>query len=107
MSVRHAPRGKIVFEGDVEEAIGVYMDCNDDIRTSYDYSLITRSINETRKLQLLGLDIVERTENKVKKGELFKFILHCHTNRDVEEIGIRFEIFYLDSRKGMGWWRSF
>ena len=90
-------KGKIVFEGGVEEAIGVYMKANNDYRISYDYSNIPRSLNETRQLQLLGLDILERSENKIIKGEDLKFILHCRANKDAADIGIRFEVFYLDS----------
>lgn len=90
-------KGKVVFAGDVESAIGVYMKSNEDNRISYDYSNVPRSLNETRKLQLRGLDIVDRTDNRIIKGEPLKFVLHCHANRDVEKIGLRFEVFYLDS----------
>ena len=55
--------GKIVFDGDVEEAISIYMNHSEDRRLSYDYSEVKRSINESRKLQLLGADILKKTEN--------------------------------------------
>ena len=90
-------KGKVVFEGDVESAIGVYMKSNDDCRVSYDYTNVPRSPNETRRMQLLGLDMVDREDNKIIKGELLNFIMHCRANQDAEEIGIRFEVFYLDA----------
>lgn len=89
-------KGKVVFEGDVEEAIAVYMNSNEELRTSYDYSDLPRSPNESRKLQLTGLDIQNRNTNKVIKGDDIDFILHCKCNKDVSEIGLRFEVFYLD-----------
>lgn len=89
-------KGKVVFEGNVEEAISVYMKTNDDSRTSYDYSVIPRSANETRKLEMLGLDISNRANNKIVKGDTLEFVLHCVCNKNSEHIGFRFEVFYLD-----------
>ena len=89
-------KGKVNFEGDVEESIGVYMQHNEELRVSYDYANVPRSINETRKLELLGLDILNRKTNKVKKGELLGLVLHCRGNKLAENIGFRFEVFYLD-----------
>ena len=90
-------KGKVVFEGDAEEAIGVYMKSNDERRTSYDYTDVPRSPNETRRMQLLGLDMVDRNENIIVKGESLDFVMHCRANEDAEEIGLRFEVFYLDA----------
>lgn len=89
-------KGKIVFVGDVEDAIGVYLKNNDDLRISYDYANVPRSQNETRKFQFLGADIVERKENRVIKGTPLKFILYGLANADADKIGFRYEIFYLD-----------
>lgn len=88
--------GKVIFDGDVEKAIGIYMDQSEDQRISYDYSEVKRSINESRKLQLLGADIVDRAENCVPLGEELHFLLHCRANEDVKDIGLRFEMFYSD-----------
>lgn len=90
-------KGKVVFEGDVEEAIGVYMKSNDDASTSYDYSNIFRSSYYRKNLQLLGLDIINRNDNKVVKGDMLECVVHCRANKDVTDVGIRFEIVYLDS----------
>lgn len=89
-------QGRIIFQGNVEDAISVYMESNADNRLSYDYSNIPRSQYETRKLQLTGCDIVERNENKVQQGDILKLILHCKANTNVQDIGFRFEIIYLD-----------
>lgn len=89
-------QGRVVFEGNVEEAIGVYMKRNEDHRIIYDYSNVKRSPNETRKLQLLGLELVGREENTVEAGGTLEFKLHCRANKDVKDIGLRFEVFYLD-----------
>lgn len=88
--------GKVVFDGDVEEAIGVYMNVNEDLKLSYDYSNYKRSINETRKLQMLSCDIIEQTTPHIEVGDTLKLTLHCRANADAKNIGLRFEIFYQD-----------
>ena len=89
-------KGKVVFDGDTEEAIGVYRNQNDELKLSYDYSDTPRSVNETRKIQLLGADILDLEEARICKGENLNFIMHIRANADAKEIGFRFEVFYLD-----------
>lgn len=89
-------KGRVVFEGDVEEAIGVYMKQDEQLRLSYDYSDYKRSPNETRKVQMLGCDIVGRESANIPIGEQLSFTLHCRANADAVEHGLRFEIFYQD-----------
>ena len=89
-------KGKVIYEGDVDRAISVYMKENVDSRISYDYTDVERSPNESRKIQLLGLDILERDANLISQNEDLKFVLHCYANKDFNEIKLRFEIFYLD-----------
>ena len=85
--------GKVVFDGDVEEGIAKYMNCTDDARISYDYADYSRSPNERRTIQMLGLDIVNRNNNRIIIGEKLRLSLHCKANDDAEKIGLRFEIF--------------
>ncbi|MBO5128769.1 MAG: ATP-binding cassette domain-containing protein [Oscillospiraceae bacterium] len=86
-------KGKLIFEGDVEAAISVYMK-QDGIRsTKFDYSGIARSPYESRKLQLMGLTIVNREDNVLQEGEKLEFILHCRCNANCKQIGFRFELF--------------
>lgn len=89
--------GKVIFDGDVEEAISVYMNHSEDKRLFYDYTDIKRSINESRNLQLLEAEIVERDENVVRIGEPLKFVLRCRANKTITNIGVRFEVFFSDS----------
>ena len=90
-------KGKVVFEGQVEEAIGVYMNVNDDTRISYDYTDIKRSPNERRTIQLLGLDILNRETNQVEMGRDVEFVVHCKANETATNMKLRFEVFYADS----------
>ena len=84
--------GKVVFNGDVEQAISIYS--NNIIKNdSYlDYSDYTRSPNESRALQFLDMTMPEKKTSDFVKGEKTKVVLKCKANKDFENIGIRLEI---------------
>lgn len=86
-------KGKVVFEGEVEKAIEVYMNQTVVKSTEFDYTNIKRSPNETRKLQMTGLSMLNREDNLIYTDENVEFVLHCKCNSDCEKVGFRFEIF--------------
>lgn len=88
--------GKVIFNGDVEQAITVYLHTNKELRTHYDYSGYQRSPNETRALQMLGCDVIGDNGVHVPIGENLELVMHCRANKDVQDIGLRMEIFYED-----------
>ena len=89
-------QGRVVFEGDVEEAISVYMNQSEVRDIKYDYSDIKRSPNETRSMQMTGLTILNRETNIVDVSEDLEFVLHCKCNYACSEVGFRFEVFSSD-----------
>ena len=89
-------KGKIVYDGDVEKAIEIYMKQNEELKLSYEYSNIKRSPTESRKLELLGTEILNRDKAQVELGDTLELLIHGRANSDVEDVGIRYEIFYLD-----------
>lgn len=84
--------GRVVFDGDVESGIELYMGQIGELRTEFDYSNLPRSVNESRKVQMLGLSIQNRSESKVQKGDDLSFILHCKANQNAKSVKFRFEI---------------
>ena len=91
-------KGKVVFEGDVEEAIGVYSNRNIENKLNYSFEKIPRSKNEKRTVQILGIDICDKSSNIFVQGELVHLLMHCFAKENVgnNEYGIRFEIHYED-----------
>lgn len=89
-------KGKVVFVGDVEEAIGVYMNNNYQNKTKFDFSNIKRSINEKRNIQMLGIELIGKDKNAYKQKELCEILLCCKCNQTVEDVGFRLEIYYTD-----------
>ena len=89
-------KGKVVFEGSVENAIEIYMNTYEERSVSYDYSNLFRAKNEKRSIQMCGLDILNKDSNLFTVGEDINFLLHCTTNQDDTNIGFRFEIYSSD-----------
>lgn len=88
--------GKVVFEGDVNRGIEIYMNTYEERRAEYDYSKLPRSKNEKRSVEMCGLNILEKNDNIFKTGDTIQCALHCKTNQNVEGVGFRFEFFSSD-----------
>lgn len=86
-------KGKVIFEGDVEEAIGVYAGQKSNDSVYFDYSELKRSQNESRKVQLLSLRILNKGANRFLRGENIEYVWKCRSNSKAENIKFRLEIF--------------
>ena len=89
-------KGKIVFSGKVEEAIAIYMEHHNDCSTVYDFSKMERPNFATKTLQMSGLEILNKKDNRFSSGEYIDFVLHCKALKDAERVKLRFEICYAD-----------
>ncbi len=89
-------KGKIIFTGKVEEAISIYMEHSNECKTIYDYSKLERPKYVTKKLQMLGLKILNKEKNYFANGEDIHFVLSCKALKNAERIKLRFEICYVD-----------
>lgn len=89
--------GKLIFDGDVEQAIALYVGAIGELKVSYDYTNVPRSINDAKKLMMTGLDVLEREENLVQQGDTLRLVIHCKANADVKKARMRFEIFSQDN----------
>jgi len=87
-------KGEVVYDGDVEEAIGIYLR-NDKMQAamSYEFGDNTRGWNFlTDKVWLQRLDVVGRENMVVKDGETLRFRLKWDCREDVEKLSIRMMI---------------
>lgn len=89
-------KGKCIFEGDVEEAIAVYLKQSYTTSSFFNYSEYFRSPNETRKFEMLSLKLNNKEDNIFEVNEDINFTLHCRSNEAARNIGFRLEIFYSD-----------
>ena len=89
-------KGKVVFDGDTEAAIEVYMNQNYDNSVVFDYTPINHSAYGNRNVEMLGIEIRNKEKNLFYQGEKCYLTLHCTCNSSIRDIGFRFEIFHSD-----------
>ena len=89
-------KGKIVFQGETEEAIAVYMQTNIDNRLFYEYSDSYRSMKVKKSIEFLDLRICGKEINQFSSDEPLEFEIHMKANADVAQIKLRFECFCMD-----------
>lgn len=88
--------GKLIYDGDVETAIGIYSDCQTKTQYHYDFSGQKRLAEKTMNLQFLSLDIHNDQSRLIRTGEHILATAHCKANTDFDHMGIRLEIFASD-----------
>ena len=88
--------GKLVFDGDVEEGIGVYTEVNADTRTLYDLTQLPRHPGANGKIEFCTLRIMGRSTNQLTRRETLSFTIHCRANALVDRAYLRFETYFSD-----------
>ncbi len=82
-------KGRVVFEGDVEEAIDIYVGKNADERTKIDFTQTKRSRNLVEGIKISQIEIVDNDSWSICVGEKLHFCLHTICNRAVKNVGFR------------------
>lgn len=85
-------KGKVVYEGGVEEAINIYLGHYSDDSLTYDFTDLPRNRKQNDKCKLLGMEILDRSTNVVERGDILKVRLQCEINADMQDLRFRFEI---------------
>lgn len=89
--------GKLIFDGDVNTAIGIYADCQNKMEYHYDFSKIIRPKVRSLKLEFIHMDILRNPSNPIYVGDVVKLQLHCRANGDFDNMKLRFEIMASDN----------
>lgn len=90
--------GTLVFDGDVEQAIGIYMNtASRDYNCKwYDFTKDTRLLDRVKKIEFCNLQVQNSDVDQMKRGEILSLLLNCIANEDVKHVKLRFEFFYED-----------
>ena len=94
-------KGKIIFEGDVESAIEIYLnnahDDWSDGQVEFDLSQTpSRSPYTPGNVQIDYLKLLDKEMSVYKPGEKIKFRMNIHSKRDFEDLRLRIELRYGD-----------
>lgn len=88
-------KGKIIYNGDVEEGINIYLNNNNSQYKLYnDYRNCQRPefISKESKLKMISMEIINKKNNIFCEDRLFESILKWECYGDIEDIQIRYEI---------------
>ena len=84
--------GKVIYDGDVETAIGIYSDSQKKAEIHYDFSQIIRPVAKSLAMQFLELDVLNNPETPIRVGDSLKLKIKCKANQLFSKMRIRFEI---------------
>lgn len=90
--------GKVIFDGDVEQAIGMYMQCQGNVnQTEFDLSNMSSKPNPSAlPAKMLGLRLLEKTSAVYHTGEPMKFELSVLSRQNFAHLRFRFELRFAD-----------
>ena len=90
-------KGRIIFDGDVEKAISVYMDTSEgEFRKLYDFSDLKRTSIEYTKIRLNSLEFLNKKTPVYDTEEPMRVSLRWKTLQDVSGMRVRAQIHYAD-----------
>ena len=89
--------GKILFDGDVDTAIGIYADCQQKMAYHYDFTDVKRPPMRNLKLEFLSMDVLNDPSVQLAVGDRVRLKLRCRANETVQNMQLRFEIFASDN----------
>ena len=92
-------RGKLIFNGDVEDAISLYQgDVKDnDFPTSYDFSDTPRDYHFGKEVFIRGITFPEKSCAFFTRGECMRFIVHFDSS--IEVFGAQFLLIFADQHR--------
>lgn len=89
--------GRLIYDGEVEKAIGIYSDNQKQMEYHYDYRQVKRALFKSRALEFLEMDILNDPCKPIKAGDIIQLNLLCKANKTFENMKIRFEIIAPDN----------
>ena len=89
-------KGKVVFEGDVESAIEVYMGTSTKLSCYYEFSNQEHTKKGSKDLMINSLLISNHQANRIPPNAVLELLLKCSIKKPVSHVRFRFEIQYAD-----------
>ena len=90
-------KGSIIFDGDVEKAISVYMDTSQgELKRLYDFSEMKRSSVEYTKIWLKSLEFLDKKTPVYDTEEPMRVKLCWKTRQNISSMRVRAQIHYVD-----------
>ncbi len=82
-------KGKVIFDGDVEKAIDVYLGTSEVSEKSIDFSDYKRILDTVDGVKITRIDLLDHDRWAFKVGEKIRFTMHLNATCDIESAGFR------------------
>lgn len=91
-------KGKVIFDGDVDKGIQIYMDNVKETSTYVDFTNIKRMshLRENRPVDMISVELIGKQTCIFSEEEIMKLSLRWKYNRKVDNLCLRIEIRYAD-----------
>ena len=89
--------GRLIYDGDVDTAIGIYADTNQKMERLYDYTQSKRSMLKSRKMEFLSMEVLADTDRPIVSGDIVRLLLKYRANDDFKDMRLRFEVVASDN----------
>lgn len=89
-------QGRVIFDGDVEEAIQIYMDTAGELCTKRDLRFLEGKEKESGYLIFQELEILGKAEARFTSSEAIHFCLSCVAQHNIKNVYLRMEVQYAD-----------
>ena len=91
-------KGKVVFEGDVEEAIGVYLGTGSKSTAYINLAQADRSGAIVPGIKLTGIEIIGKKDWRINTGEKLRFKITVIAEKEIVGAGYRHRLFTSDGQ---------
>ena len=81
--------GQVIFEGDVEKAIDIYIDKNFKLKPFFDFSNTPRPMGQCQAVRINSLSFIDKSLPIYNDGESMRFLLNWHALKNVNALGFR------------------
>lgn len=88
--------GKIIFDGDVDEGIKIYMDNTKKMETFNDLSTVERTNSLGQSVLMKSVEVLDKDESIFNNNEMLKLRLSFEAYKDINDLNIRMTILYAD-----------
>lgn len=90
--------GQIIFDGDVDEAISIYLGIKEEVCLKYDYPKDHHKFGaNSARVTINSLQLLDTDDSIYSLNEKIHCRLTCNSEADIEDIRFRFEVHYKDS----------
>lgn len=90
-------KGKVIFNGDVEEAISLYLGSLGEMRQNYEYTKQHHGNSKSvDSFEIQSLRLLDNKDSRYHAGEYIECELSCSSTKPWRDVKFRFEIKYQD-----------